>query len=230
MDKRKELLKDVKLTSDAVVFTIMHDTLKVLLIKRGKDPFKDMYALPGGFMRDGETFQSACKRELEEETGVHDIFLKQLNIYDALRRDPRGRVITTAFLAIIDAETVKLHADTDAIAAEWFDVYSLPKLAFDHKDIITDALNDLRYEIQVSNIAYQLLGKTFTLSRLQKAYEVILDKELDKRNFRKRIKEMGVLKDTGKTSMEGAHRPAQLYSFKDKDYTLLKDKIHVLLK
>jgi 8-oxo-dGTP diphosphatase len=218
------------LTSDAVVFTIMHDALKVLLIKRGKKPFENMYALPGGFLREGETFEQACARELAEEANVKDIFLKKLSVYDAVDRDPRGRVITTAFIAIIDARRVKLEAATDAIGAEWFDVYDLPKLGFDHKKIIDDALNDLRYEIQVSNIAVQLLGNRFTLTQLQKAYEIILDRELDKRNFRKRIKELDILAPLTETVMEGAHRPAQLHRFKSKKYNLLKDKMQVLLK
>ncbi|MFC1741973.1 NUDIX domain-containing protein [Nanoarchaeota archaeon] len=218
------------LTADAVVFTILNNTLKVLLIRRKNPPFKGMYALPGGFLRTGETFEQACARELKEETNVSHIFLKKLSVYDKVDRDPRGRVITTAFTAIIDSHKVKLKADTDAITAEWFDAYKLPKLGFDHKDIIDEALNDLRYEIQISNIAVQLLGNKFTLASLQKAYEVILDRKLDKRNFRKRIKELDVLQPLKETAMEGAHRPAQLHKFKNKRYTILKDKIHVFLK
>ncbi|MFH1669018.1 MAG: NUDIX domain-containing protein [Candidatus Woesearchaeota archaeon] len=225
-----ERFSKFSLTSDAVVFTIMGDALKILLIKRGKPPFEGMYALPGGFLRDGETFEQGCTRELAEETNVSDIFLKKLNVYDAVDRDPRGRVITTAFLAIIDAERVRLEASTDAVGAGWFDVYSLPNLAFDHEQMIADALEELRYEIQISNIAVQLLGNKFTLSQLQAAYETILDTKLDKRNFRKRIKELDVLAPLKETVMEGAHRPAQLYRFKSKKYVLLKDKIHVLLK
>ena len=217
------------LTADAVVFTIIGNSLKVLLIKRGNAPFAGSYALPGGFLRDGETFEQACKRELEEETNVRDIFLKKLGVYDAVSRDPRGRVITTAFIAIIDSSNVKLIASTDAVGVEWFDIYHLPKLGFDHRHIIDDALEELRYDIQVSNIAMQLLGNRFTLSVLQSVYEVILNRKLDKRNFRKRLKELGVLVPLNETAMEGAHRPAQLYRFKSGKYALLREKLQIFL-
>ena len=214
---------------DAVVFTIAHDDLKILLIQRKYDPFKGKFAIPGGFVHIDEELDRAAQRELEEETGVKNIFLKQLGAYGGVKRDPRGRVLSVAFLALIDYNN-KLKASTDAAAAEWFSVYDLPKVAFDHKNIIDDALKQLRYEIQTTNIAFQILPKKFTLTELQKVYEAVLDKKLDKRNFRKRIKELNMLIELNETKMEGAHRPAQLHSFSSKKYESISDKMNVFLK
>ncbi len=218
------------LTADAVIFTIKENNLMILLIKRGKNPFKEMYALPGGFANSNETSEQGCLRELKEETGIQNIFLKKLFVYDAINRDPRDRVITVSFLALIDYQRFKVEANTDAMEAQWFDVSALPPLAFDHSQIIQDALNELKYEIQVSNIAYQVLPQKFTLTHMQKAYEAILNTILDKRNFRKKIKELGILKSLNESIMEGAHRPAQLFRFSDKKYIFLKEKMNVFLK
>jgi 8-oxo-dGTP diphosphatase len=207
-------------TADAVVFTIHNSELKILLIKRNNEPFKNMYALPGGFVRLNESLQEAASRELEEETGIRNIFLKKLIAYGGIDRDPRGRVITIPFLALIDAEKLNLHAAGDAQLAKWRNIYDLPPLAFDHRKIIEDALGILRYDIQNTNIAFQIMPEKFTLTELQKAYETILDEKLDKRNFRKKLRELMILKPLHETKMEGAHRPAKLYSFKDKRYKL----------
>ena len=230
MPHENEIQDKMLMTADAVIFTVKQNFLMVLLIQRGKEPFKGMYALPGGFIYAHETFEHGCLRELEEETGVKNIFVKKLFVYDAIHRDPRDRIITVSFLALIDYQRFVLEANTDAMDAQWFDVSALPALAFDHSRIIQDALNELKYEIQVSNIAYQILPQKFTLRQLQITYEAILNASLDKRNFRKRIKELEILKPLNKTVMEGAHRPAQLFSFYDKKYSFLKEKINVFLK
>ncbi|MFH1511379.1 MAG: NUDIX domain-containing protein [Candidatus Woesearchaeota archaeon] len=219
----------IALTVDAVVFTILQTQLKILLIKRKYGPFKGRFALPGGFVRLDENLEQAVRRELEEETGVRNIFLKKLHAFGDVNRDPRGRTVTIPFLAIINAEKISLRATTDAELARWYSVYELPALAFDHKQIIDDALKELRFEIQLTNIAYQLLPQKFTLSELQKAYEIVLDKSIDKRNFRKRMNSLGILKPLRETRMEGAHRPAQLYDFQEKKYTFLRDKINVFV-
>jgi len=217
-----ELKKDrFYVTADAVVFTILNKELKILLIKRKKDPFKGKFALPGGFVELNENLEGAAKRELEEETGVKDIFLKKLHAFGDVKRALRGRVITIPFLALIDGEKVKLHASSDAEFAKWHSAYSLPQLGFDHKKIIDDALKHLRSEIENTNIAFQIMPEKFTLSELQRAYEIILDKKLDKRNFRKKLKELNILEQLFETKMEGAHRPAKLYSFKEKEYKML---------
>lgn len=208
-------------TVDAVVFTILDNKLKILLIKRKIDPHKGKFALPGGFVEFKEELEAAVKRELEEETGVKNIFLKKLHAFGKVGRDPRGRVITISYLALIAGETVKLHATTDAELAKWFSAYDLPELGFDHKQIIDDALLHLRFEIQNTNIAFQIMPDKFTLTELQNAYEIILNEKMDKRNFRKKIKELEILKELDEMKMDGAHRPAHLYSFKEKQYKML---------
>lgn len=217
-------------TVDAIVFTVMHDDLKVLLVKRKNDPFKDQYALPGGFLNENEELEDACKRELFEETNVKNIFLKELKTFGKVGRDPRGRIITIPFLALVDHNKLKLAASTDAIETKWYSMRKLPKLAFDHKSIIDYALYVLKFDLQTTNIAYQLLPDKFTLSSLQNLYEIVLGSELDKRNFRKKIKQLDILKGHNETIMEGAHRPAQLFSFNEKKYVTLKDKMNVFLK
>jgi 8-oxo-dGTP diphosphatase len=205
------------LTADAVVFTIMNDSLKILLIKRKYDPYKGMFALPGGYINIDEELEDGVKRELEEETGVKNVFLKQLHAYGKIGRDPRGRIVTIPYLALIDSEDIKLHATTDAEDAKWYEVYDMPKLAFDHKQIIDEALSLLRYDIEHSNIAYQIMPEKFTMTELKSAYEIVLGVELDKRNFYKKIKELNILKELHETKMDGPHRPAKLFSFKSKE-------------
>ena len=213
---------------DAVVFTIVDNDLKILLIRRKYPPFKGKYALPGGFVEQNENLEQAVQRELEEETNVRNIFLKQLSTYGDVDRDPRGRVLSVAFLALISSDR-KLRASTDAMAAQWHSIRKIPALAFDHKKIVDEALQELRYQVQTTNIAFQILPKKFTLTQLQQLYEAVLEKELDKRNFRKRIKELDILVETNETMMEGAHRPAKLYFFRDQKYMPISDKIQVFL-
>lgn len=224
MEQKQE--RPMRVAVDAVVFTVMHDDLKVLLIKRKNPPFRGKHALPGGFVEENEELEDAVKRELTEETNISRIYLHQLGAYGGVKRDPRGRVLSVAYLALISPDQ-ELRSTADALGAEWHSVDNLRELAFDHKQIIEDTLKELRFEIQTTNIAVQILPSKFTLSELQHLYELVLKKELDKRNFRRRIKELGVLKELKETKMEGAHRPAQLYTFKDKNYQLLKDRIHV---
>ena len=209
------------ITADSVVFTILNKELKILLIKRKNPPFKGEFALPGGFVELDESLEKAAKRELEEETGVKNIFLKKLHAFGEPDRDPRGRIVTIPYYALISGEKIKLHATTDAALAKWHPVYSLPKLAFDHNKIIKDALSHLRFEMERTNIAFQIMPDKFTFPELKNAYEIILDKEFDKRNFRKKIRELAILKKLNETRMDGPHRPAELYSFKDKKYKMV---------
>ena len=213
---------------DAVVFTVRHDQLQILLIKRKYAPFKKSYAIPGGFVRPNEELEDAAKRELQEETGVTNVFLRQFASYGKVGRDPRGRILSIAYLALISPDQ-NLQASTDASSASWHSAYELPQLAFDHKEIIDQALAEIRYRLQTTNIALQILPQYFTLSQLQRLYELVLDKELDKRNFRKRIKELDILKETNRTWREGAHRPAKLYTFRHQKYRTIRDKINVFL-
>jgi len=203
-------------TTDAVVFTVLSGELKILLIKRKYPPFQGKFALPGGFVLPNENLEEGVARELEEETSVKNIFLEQIGAYGDVKRDPRGRVITTAFLALINSDKVKLHASTDAELAKWHDINDLPELAFDHDKIIADGLKKLRHDIENTAVAFQIMPEKFTLTDLQTTYEAILGEKLDKRNFRKKMREDKVLKELSETRMLGAHRPARLFSFKKK--------------
>lgn len=218
----------MKVAVDAVVFTVLHGDLKILLIRRKYPPFKNQYALPGGYVKEKEELKLAVSRELKEETGVKNVFLKQLKAFGGVKRDPRGRTVSIAFLALISPEQ-ELVASTDAYDAQWHSASDFPELAFDHNKIISYALFQLKYEIQTTNVAFQILPNKFTLTQLQKLYENILRKELDKRNFRKRIKELDILRATRETFMEGAHRPARLYEFREKEYENIREKINVFL-
>jgi len=208
-------------TVDIVLFTLMGDDLKVLLVKRKYPPFKDSWAIPGGFVKINEPLDEAAIRELREETNVSNVYLEQLYTFGEPKRDPRGRVITICYVGLVHHENFKLKASTDASDVSWFSVYSLPKLAFDHKDIVEFALKRLRAKIGYSNIIQGLLPDEFTLSELQRAYEIILNKQLDKRNFRKKIFALEIIKELhGK--MKGKFRPAQVYKFISKNIETFK--------
>lgn len=209
-------------TVDMVIFTIRAGDLKVLLIQRGGHPYKGMWAIPGGFVKMDESLEEGAKRELQQETAVQDVFMEQLYTFGDPGRDPRTRVISVAYFALVEANQIKtLQAGSDADHAEWFSMYDLPSLAFDHAKILDYALTRLRYKLEYTNVAFALLPTTFTLTELQHIYEIILHKGLDKRNFRKKIlgmemDERPMLKETSETKMEGSHRPARLYHFMDR--------------
>ena len=209
--------KRPSVTVDILVFTIEKNVLKVLLVKRGIEPFKGKWAIPGGFIQINESLEDAAKRELLQETGIKNIYMEQLYTFGDPKRDPRERVITVAYMALIPNENLRLRATTDASDVTWFSIKSLPELAFDHTKILKYALGRLKSKIEYSNIVHGLLSEKFRLSELQKVYEVILGKKLDKRNFRKRMLSLGLLKATGEKEMEGAHRPAMLYRFTTKE-------------
>jgi 8-oxo-dGTP diphosphatase len=220
-------------TVDCVIFGLEESSeLKVLLIQRGHDPFKDHWALPGGFVDLDEDLESAALRELEEETSVRDIFIEQLYTFGSPERDPRCRVISIAYYALVNLAEHPLKASSDAKTVKWFNINNLPKLAFDHNDIMKVAIKRLRAKVRYQPVGFELLPEQFTLTQLQKLYETILgvDKPLNKRNFRTRILKMGVLKEVGK--QEGvAHRPAKLYSFDKKKYEeLFKSRYEDLIK
>jgi len=215
------------ITVDIVIFTIKNDALKVLLVKRKLAPYKDQWALPGGFVREKEALDHAARRELEEETGVKDVYLEQLYTFGKPQRDPRGRIVTVAYFALVSSnKIIKPIAKTDVYEADWHSMYDLPKkLAFDHADILAYALKRLRYKLEYTTVGFQLLPRKFTLTELQNVYEIIMHKKLDKRNFRKKIASLNVLKALNETKMEGAHRPAQLYTFRERKFTFPKGVI-----
>lgn len=210
-----------KVTVDAVIFTIYNDKLQTLLIKRKGPPFKNSWALPGGFLEKDERLVKAAGRELFEEAGVGKIYLEQLFTFGDPGRDPRGRVITVAYFALVPAP-LKISAGSDAKEAKWWPVNSLPRLAFDHKQIIHYALERLRFKLEYTNVAWAFLPLKFTLTDLQKVYEIVWGKKVDKRNFRKKILSLGLLKPL-KEKRTGLHqRPSQLYSFKARQKIELK--------
>ena len=200
-------------TVDVVMMSLRQRDLQVLLVKRRSWPYEGMWAIPGGFVNIDESLEAAAKRELQEETGVQDVYLEQLYTFGDPGRDPRSRVITVVYFALIDSERLQVRAADDAMDVGWFSVYNLPPLAFDHAEILQYALNRLRGKLDYTTIAFNLLPEQFTLRELQRVYEIILHRKLDKRNFRKKILATGILQDTGAKKMEGTHRPARLYRF-----------------
>jgi len=201
-------------TVDVIIFTLRENDLQVLLIQRGSPPFQNMWAIPGGFIDVDESLEEAALRELREETGVHDVYLEQLYTFGDVDRDPRGRVITVAYFAVVPVNAVQLRAGDDAAEACWWSVYDLPPLAFDHAEILAYALRRLRYKLEYTAVGFELLPESFTLSELQAAYEVVLGEELDKRNFRRKILSADVIEKTG-AYRTGEGRPARLYRFRD---------------
>lgn len=202
-------------TVDIVIFTVRDAQLKLLLIRRAGEPYQGKWALPGGFIHLDETLEASARRELEEETGVSGVYLEQLYTFGAPDRDPRERVITVAYYALIPSDKLQLRAATDAEAVGWFGMDELPDLAFDHPDIIAMAHQRLVAKLDYSTIAFQFLGRDFTLSELQSVYEIILREELDKRNFRKWALALEQIEETGRERRDGAHRPAKLYRLKE---------------
>lgn len=203
-------------TTDIVLFTVTNGKLRVLLIERGEEPFKGEWAVPGGFLQMNEDLDACAARELMEETGVSDVYLEQLGTFGAVNRDPRERVISVAYYALVPADNITLSAGTDASKAEWHDIDDLPALAFDHAKVLSAAQERLSAKMDYSTIGLQFMGGEFTLTEVQTIYEVAAGKGLDKRNFRKWILGLDLVEETGNMSNGGAYRPAKLYRVKDK--------------
>ncbi|MFT4760005.1 MAG: 8-oxo-dGTP diphosphatase [Paraglaciecola sp.] len=202
-----------RLTTDCIIFGLDEShKLKVLLIQRGTQPYKDMWALPGGPVHKAEALRQAALRVLEEETGVHDIFMEQLFTFGKLGRDPRGRFVTVAYFALVNLLEHPAEAKADTRNVEWFEITNLPKLAFDHEDILELAIKQLRSRMRYQPVGFELLPEHFTMPQLQQLYETISGQELNKRNFRTRIKNMDILEKVGQQE-NVAHRPASLYRF-----------------
>lgn len=207
------------LTVDCVVFAADADALKVLLVRRGAEPFKGQWALPGGFVRMRETTDEAARRELREETGLSDVFLEQLYTFSAVERDPRERVVSVAYYALV--RTAEVEAGSDAAEAKWFDVARPPALAFDHREILRVAIERLRGKVRYQPIGFELLPGKFTLGQLQRLYESILGRSLDKRNFRRAFLKMNVLEELDEIEEGVHHRPSRLYRFDKAEYKRL---------
>ncbi len=203
---------------DCVVFGYDEGELQLLLIQRGIEPFEGKWALPGGFVRKDESLEEAALRELQEETGVTKLYLEQLYSFGAIDRDPRQRVISVAYFALVKLSDYSVKGASDAKDAAWFSVSDLPDLAFDHNEIAATALERLKGKIRYQPVGFELLPEKFTLTQLQRLYETILERTLDKRNFRKKIQKMDILMDLEEVQQDVAHRAARLFSFHKENY------------
>jgi 8-oxo-dGTP diphosphatase len=209
---------------DVVLFTIQGGTLKVLLVKRDRPPARGAWALPGGIVGPDESVDDAALRELQEETNIGNIYLEQLYTFGEPSRDPRGRIVTVAYYALVNWQPFQLKVRQRVSEANWFPVKRLPSLAFDHRRIVDYALERLRNKINYTTVGFQLLPRQFTLTELQSSYEVILSKRLDKRNFRRKMLQLGILKGTRDFKANGRQRPARLYTFTEPKVVKLQEK------
>src|SRR6202451_3462424 len=212
----------MRVTVDIVIFTIQSGILRVLLVKRAPAPFQGQFAIPGGFVHEDEDLDQAALRELREETGVAEVYLEQLYSFGDVGRDTGGCLVAVAYFALISADH-PLRAGTDAAEAEWWAMDQLPTLAFDHARILNYALERLRNKLEYTTVGFQLLPEKFTLTELQEIYEAILGKRLDKRNFRRKMALLKILKPLPEYR-RGGQRPAQLYRFVAARFEKLKDK------
>lgn len=201
-------------TVDVVIFTLLNRELHVLLVQRRRWPYEGYWAIPGGFIEMDESLEQAARRELEEETGVRDVYLEQLYTFGDPKRDPRTRVISVAYIAIVRADDQELRVSDESADVRWFPVRALPqKLAFDHDTILGYALSRLRSKLEYTTLAFQLLPEVFSILELKHIYEQILGEKLDKGNFYRKIKEAGILEETN-LMREGRGRPTRLWRFK----------------
>lgn len=213
-------------TVDVVIFALYNNDLKVLLIKRPNEPFLNYWALPGGFVKQHESLEDAAARKLAEETGVTAVYTEQLFTFGEVERDPRMRIITVAYFALVPYETVANQINQAKLdgSAQWFSLKKMPDLAFDHQKIVDYAHQRLRYKLEYTSVGFQLLPDEFTLTQLQRAYEIVLDEPLDKRNFRRKILAAGVIEETGEKTKEGEGRPARLYHYIDDSVAEIKSR------
>jgi 8-oxo-dGTP diphosphatase len=211
----------IRVATDAVIMTVKDGELAVLLIQMKKKPFTGQWALPGGLLEEGETSEGAARRILAAQTGVAKVYLEQLATFDALKRDPLGRALSVAYYALLPTPEVELRTTEKYSDVRWWPVSKLPKLAYDHDAILRAAISRLKARMGYTNIVWSLLPEIFTLNRLQATYETILGKKLDKRNFRKKLLSLNLLRSTGKKTKGGAFRPAELYRFRSKQLSFI---------
>ena len=222
--------QNIDIAVDAIVFGYSKEEgVKVLLIKRKYDPFKGAWAIPGGFVHDDESLEDAAERELMEETGIKINYLEQLYTFGKPDRDPRKRIISVAYFGLVkSSQFSKLEADTDAEEAKWFNIKRLPKLAFDHKKVLKMSIERLRSKIIYQPIGFELLDKKFPFSDLEHLYTTLLDRPIDRRNFKKKVMGLGILDELNeKAKSAKAGRPGNLFKFNKTTYNkLIKEGIH----
>ena len=214
--------QSIKLSVDAVVFGYEEGNISVLLIKRKYAPFKGNWAIPGGFVLNNESLEDAVERELFEETGIKINYLEQLYTFGMPDRDPRGRVVSIAYFALVRPDAFKIAASTDAEQAQWFNINELPELSFDHNEILKAAIERLQSKITYEPLGFELLDTKFPFSDLEKLYSTLLGRAVDRRNFRKKIIGLNVLDELDEKSSKGSGRPANLFQFNQKRYFQLK--------
>ena len=208
-------------TTDVVLLSILEQSLQILLIRRAAEPCRGMWALPGGFLELTEDLETCAERELAEETGITGVYLEQLYTFGAPQRDPRERVISVTYYALTQPDKLSPKTGSDAKEVRWFPLRVLPELAFDHAGIIELAHQRLVAKPDYSNIAFQFLPETFTLGQLQAVYEILLNRKLDKRNFRKRVHAQNLIQATGRSSQVGRHRPARTYRARNRKRVII---------
>ncbi len=209
---------------DCVVFGLDREGLKVLLIQRDLPPFEAEWALPGGFVEQQETLEQAARRELREEAGIIRVYLEQFQTFDCMDRDPRGRVLSVAYYALVNIRDHRVRAATDARNVRWSCFQRMPPLAFDHDRIVRAALERLRERVRSKPVGFELLPPRFSLTQLQHLYETVLGARLDKRNFRRKVLRLGILKALDEKETGVAHRAARLYSFDPDRYAEVSKK------
>ena len=199
------------LTTNIVIFTLRDEQLKLLLIRRRTPPFQGCWSLPGGVVGTDEDVEANAMRKLEDSTGLSGIYLEQLYTFSAPERDPRERVISVAYYALVASKRLHLRTDEDSEGVGWYSLNELPELAFDHAQMVDTAHQRLAAKLDYSTIAFQFMPELFTLSDLQNVFQIILNRDLDKRNFRKRMRAMEQIRQTSQVQKSGSHRPARLY-------------------
>ncbi|SDP49887.1 8-oxo-dGTP diphosphatase [Mucilaginibacter sp. OK268] len=216
--------QNIKVAVDAVVFGYTSkEGLSVLLIKRKIKPYKDSWALPGGLVGDDESLEDAIQRELKEETSISFNYLEQLYSFGKPGRDPRNRVISITYYGLVKPDAFEIKADTDASDAAWFNIKNLPPLAFDHDQIVNAAHDRLKSKMLYQPVGFELLEEKFPFSELEKLYMAVLDRPIDRRNFKKKIVKFGFLEETNeKQALDGAGRPGNLFRFNEEKYYLLQ--------
>ncbi|TAJ14555.1 NUDIX hydrolase [Marinilabiliaceae bacterium JC017] len=212
------------LTTDCVIFGFDGVEIKILLIERGTDPFKGKWALPGGFVNMDEDTEACARRELFEETGIKDLFIEQLYTFSDVNRDPRGRVVSVSYYALVKIADYEIQAGDDASKAKWFSMSDVPSLAFDHDRILRVAFQRLKSKIRYQPVGFELLNEQFTMRELQSLYEAILEVQLDRRNFYKKIMKMEILIPTQEKEANTPHRAGRYYRFDREKYQELSNK------
>ena len=211
-------------TVDSVIFGYANNQISILLLQRAEAPYAGSWTLPGGFLQLEETCEQATHRVLKTKTGIEQVYLEQLYTFDRPSRDPRGRVLSVAYFALVNPENYALAAGQAALDLRWWPWEQLPELGFDHAEIIEKAINRLRSKVLWQPIGFELLSTPFTMPELQNLYETILKTSFDRRNFHKRIIGLGILQQVGVRRSNERRRPADLFVFVEAQYKkLLQD-------